>query len=226
MKCFFPALIAMLLAAPALAQEPARFTVKVGGVEDGKAIPERFAYCIPDGKGKTKDGQNINPAIEWSGAPEDTKSYVILVVDRDVPQSFELANQDDKVILSNFPRQDFYHWVLVDIPPTMIGIAEGADSRGITKGGKQYGPRPYGVVGQNDYVRVLAEGTHGGYDGPCPPWNDNRLHHYHFIVYALSVPSVNLSGLFNGKYVEDIIKPHVLARGEVVGTFTNKPGVF
>ncbi|MDX2113884.1 MAG: YbhB/YbcL family Raf kinase inhibitor-like protein [Alphaproteobacteria bacterium] len=226
MKFILPALIAMTLASPALAQEPAKLTVKVGGIENGKPIPERFAYCIPDGQGKTKDGQNINPSIEWSGAPEGTKSYVILVVDRDVPQSFELANQEGKVIPREFPRQNFYHWVLVDIPSTMVAIAEGADSRGITKGGKELGKRAYGVVGQNDYARFMGEGPHGGYDGPCPPWNDTRLHRYHFTVYALSVPSVNLSGLFGGQYVEDIIQPHVLAKGEVIGTFTNKPGVY
>jgi Raf kinase inhibitor-like YbhB/YbcL family protein len=226
MKFALHALALIMIAAPALAQEPAKLSVKIDGIENGRSIPERFAYCIQDGKGKTKDGQNINPAIEWSGAPEGTKSFAIIMVDRDVPQSFELANQDDKVIPRDFPRQDFYHWVLVDIPATMIGIAEGADSRGITKGGKQLGQRPYGVVGQNDYVRVLDEGPHGGYDGPCPPWNDNRLHNYHFIVYALSVPTLNLSGTFGGKYAEEMMKPHILAKGEVIGTFTNKPGIF
>jgi len=225
MKFALSALALMVLSSPVLAQQPAKLTVKVGGIEHGKPIPERFAYCIPDGNGKTKDGQNINPAIEWSGAPEGTKSYVILVVDRDVPQSFELANQDGKTIPREFPRQNFYHWVLVDIPPSILTIAEGADSRGITKGGKELGKRLYGVVGQNDYARFMGEGPHAGYDGPCPPWNDERLHRYHFTVYALSVPSLNLSGLFGGQYVEDIIQPHILAKGEVVGTFTNKPGV-
>ena len=39
-------------------------------------------------------------------------------------------------------------------------------------------------------------GDYYGYDGPCPPWNDDLLHHYHFRVYALDVPTLGLAGRF------------------------------
>src|SRR3546814_13406313 len=29
------------------------------------------------------------------------------------------------------------------------------------------------------------EGRYLGYDGPCPPWNDERVHRYHFEVIAM-----------------------------------------
>lgn len=36
--------------------------------------------------------------------------------------------------------------------------------------------------GLNDYTAFMAgsemAGDYFGYDGPCPPWNDERLHHY------------------------------------------------
>ena len=37
-------------------------------------------------------------------------------------------------------------------------------------------------------------GTYGGDDGPFPPFNDERLHHYNFVVHALDVPSLGLEG--------------------------------
>ncbi len=204
------------LAGGALAADPAELAVSLGGIEHGKPIPVKYAYCMPDDAGKTKNGGNINPRIEWSGAPERTKSFALLVVDPDVPQSFELANKEGKSIPEDFPRRNFYHWVLVDIPAGVTSIAEAADSNGVTKGGKAAGKTAYGINGRNDYPG-------GGYDGPCPPWNDERLHHYHFIVYALDVPSLNLSAGFGGKEAEAAMKGHILARGEVVGTYTNNP---
>ena len=65
------------------------------------------------------------------------------------------------------------------------------------------------------------KGIHGGYDGPCPPWNDERMHHYHFIVYALNVPTLGLTGAVDGKKAQAAMEGHILAQGEVVGTYTN-----
>jgi Raf kinase inhibitor-like YbhB/YbcL family protein len=197
--------------------KPGMLTVKLTGIEQGKPIPAKFAYGVPDGKGQSKDGANISPEISWQGAPPGTKSFAIIVVDKDVPQSFELANQPGKTIPNDFPRRDFYHWVLVDIPPTITHFSEGKDSSGVTKDGKPVGKREYGVTGHNDYSP-----NNGGYDGPCPPWNDERLHHYYFRVYALDVPTLGLKGSFGGKEAEAVIKGHVLAQGEVMGTYTQR----
>lgn len=195
------------------------FTLTVGGITGGQPIPPRFAFCRPDGRGSVRDGANINPAISWSPPPPGTRSLVLLVVDKDVPATFDKANVPEQVIGENEPRQDFYHWVLVDIPPTVGGLLQGADSSGITPGGKPYGTTPYGMNGRNDYA-ILSEGPHGGYDGPCPPWNDQRLHHYHFTLYALDIPGLGLPAPVTGRQAEVAIRGHILARSEVVGTFT------
>lgn len=208
-----------LIASPVLAQ--GTLNVKIMGVANNSVIPPLLAFCMPSDKGGVKDGGNLSPGIQWSGAPDGTQSYAILVVDKDVPATFELANQNDKIIPEDFPRKDFYHWVLVDIPSDINAIVSGRDSKKIIQGGKPLGKTPYGINGQNDYA-TFNKGTWGGYDGPCPPWNDERLHHYHFIVYALDVKSLGLSGVFNGKQAEDAMKDHILARGEVVGTYTNR----
>jgi Raf kinase inhibitor-like YbhB/YbcL family protein len=196
----------------------ATLDVKIQGIEQDKPIPTKYAYCMPDGKGKTKDGGNISPAISWSGAPEGTKSYAIIVVDPDVPAKFDTANKDGEVITENFPRQNFYHWVLVDIPVRVQGLLAGKDSNGVTPGGKLTGQLDYGLSGINGY-------GFGGYDGPCPPWNDQRLHHYKFTVYALDVASLKLPDPVRGILAEKAMEGHVLAKGEVVGTYTNNPAV-
>lgn len=206
------ALVAMLAAGPA------QLNVTVSGIENGNPINPKFAYCMPDGSGRTKSGGNINPAISWSGAPIGTKSYAIIVVDPDVPANFEPANKEGRDIHIDYPRRDFFHWVLVDIPQTVKSIAEGKDSKGTEN--KPVGQLAYGFTGHNDYGN-----DQGGYNGPCPPWNDMRLHHYHFKVFALDVAKLNLPVGFGGKEAEAAMKGHILAEGEVVGTYTTNPAV-
>ncbi len=198
------------------------FTMSVDGITTGKNIPPRFTYCTSNGSGGTRDAANINPAIKWSPPPTGTKSLVVLVVDKDVPASFENANVPHQSIAANAPRQDFYHWVLVDIPPNIGGLLEGRDSNGITPGGKTLGTKPYGTSGQNDYA-MMSAGDHGGYDGPCPPWNDERIHNYHFTVYALDIPTLKLPSPVKGKQAVVAMRTHILAQAEVVGTFTTNP---
>jgi Raf kinase inhibitor-like YbhB/YbcL family protein len=222
-------LVQTTLSAPVWAREapqPLPLKVKLGGgIKDKTPIPARFAFCMQNGKDATKDGGNLNPQISWSGAPKDTKSFAIVVVDKDVPASFDNANKPGKVIAKDAPRQNFYHWVMADIPADVKKIPQGKDSGGIVVGGKPVGKTKYGVNGRNDYATFM-KGTYGGYDGPCPPWNDERLHHYHFQVYALDVSSLGLKGAFTGKDLEKAMEGRVLAKGEVVGTYTNnKDGV-
>lgn len=93
-------------------------------------------------------------------------------------------NKPGKLVPADLPRVEFFHWVL-DIPADVCGLEEGAASRGITPRGGPVGKTQLGVTGKNDYTGWFAgdpdmAGTYGGYDGPCPPWNDSIVHHYHF----------------------------------------------
>jgi hypothetical protein len=67
-------------------------------------------------------------------------------------------------------------------------------------------------------------GTYGGYDGPCPPFNDARVHGYRFAVYALDVPTLGLSGAFTGDDVRRAMAGHVLAEAKILGTYAIHPG--
>ena len=59
-----------------------------------------------------------------------------------------------------------------------------------------------------------------GYDGPCPPWNDDVIHHYHFRVYALDVSRLGVDGRFTAADVRAAMAGHVLAEAAVTGTYT------
>ena len=63
-------------------------------------------------------------------------------------------------------------------------------------------------------------GDYYGYDGPCPPWNDERLHRYHFRVAALDIPSLGLEGRFDIGDVRRAMEGHVLAEAEIIGTYS------
>ncbi len=196
----------------------ASMEVKLGGIENGQPIPAKYAFCQPDGQGKSKDADNVSPAVSWSGAPEGTKSYALVAVDRDVPTDFSVANKDDKTIPVTMPRQDFYHWALVNIPAAVTSIEEGKGKSASLKG----------WVGINDFASFMKDKpaqTFVGYDGPCPPWNDDLLHSYHFIVYALDKETIELPAGFTGKQAAAAMQGHILASGEAVGTYTNNPDV-
>jgi Raf kinase inhibitor-like YbhB/YbcL family protein len=213
-------------AADAAAMKKLKVTVE--GVRNNAAIPAENAFCVPAPTGHTTSGANKNPAIKWSKGPAGTQSYAIIVVDTDVPSVFDDANKEGRTIAKSLKRRDFYHMVLVDIPASETELAMGADSAGITAKGKPPGATPNGLRGVNDYSDAMSgdmAGKYGGYDGPCPPWNDEIVHHYHFIVYALDVPSLGLTGHFGGADAQAAIAKHALAKGEVVGTYTQNPAL-
>jgi hypothetical protein len=150
--------------------------------------------------------------------------------DPDAPSVGDDVNQEDRSVPENLPRADFFHWVLVDIPANVREIPEGAVSREVTPGGKPPGQSDFGRTGRNDYTGWFAgdpqmEGVYGGYDGPGPPWNDERLHRYHFTLYALDTDRLELPDTFGGEDARHAIRPHVLAQSEIVGSYSLNPTV-
>lgn len=101
----------------------------------GGHIPPKF----------TCDGQDISPALAWSGAPSGTRSLALIVDDPDAP--------DPKA-----PRMTWVHWVLYNLPPDSSGLARDAGRGGLPQGT---------LEGLNDWKRT-------GYGGPCPPIGRHR----------------------------------------------------
>ncbi len=202
-------------------------TLTSESLTDGQPCPPRFAFCVPS-DGKATLGANRSPQLTWSDFPASTKSFALVFVDRDVPAFGDNVNTEGQTVEHDRKRTDFYHWVLVDIPADRTSLGAGDDSDGVTPRGKDLGPTPYGTRGRNDYTSWFQgdadmEGVYGGYDGPCPPWNDERIHRYELTVYALDTETLGLSGDFGGSDVIEALDGHVLDQASLTVTYHTYP---
>lgn len=198
---------------------------------DGERIPGDFAFCLPDPAHHVCLGRNRNPQLTWSDAPAGSKSFVVLCHDPDVPSRGDDVNQEGRTVPASLPRVDFFHWVLVDLPATLNSIGEGEFSHTVTPRGKAGPSAAHGArQGVNNYTDWFANdhdmsGDYYGYDGPCPPWNDEIVHHYVFTVYALDIEKLPLEGKFGGPEVRAAITGHVLAEARLTGIYSLNPAV-
>ena len=203
--------------------------LRIEGFKDGDWIPERFAFGAPHPEQHMQFGGNRNPGLEWRDVPEGTASLVLLCYDDDVPARADDVNQEDRTIPEDFERTRFYHWVMVDMAPDLKSIAEGAVCDGVTPKGKTNPPAPGNArQGLNDYTGFMAGdpelgGEYFGYDGPCPPWNDERMHHYQFVLFATDLDRCPVEGKFGGADVEKALDGHVLAKASVTGRYSLYP---
>jgi hypothetical protein len=220
------ALGSCIIAIPAMAQSPGPLTVHVDHFVPNGMIPIKYAACVPKAPGHMGFGPDINPAISWSAGPPGTQSYAIFLEDTDSPAEHrDWMNKEGETLTAKLKRQTFFHWVLIDVSSNVTSIAEGAVSNGLVPHGKPQIASPVGVPGINNYTAVFAKnaamnGTYYGYDGPCPPWNDDVVHHYHFRVYALGVPKLNVPANFDGSTAIAAMQGKVLAKGQEVGLYT------
>ncbi len=197
----------------------------------GSRLPDRFAFCVPDPQTHVTFGENLNPALDWSDVPTGARSLALVCHDSEVPTDGSQVNVEGTKIPKIMPRTEFFHWVLVDLPPTFTGIEEGAYARGVTTRGKQdVYVQGNARQGLNDYTNWFKgdadmDGNYHGYDGPCPPWNDERVHLYHFTLYALDVERLDLPDQFDGRQALAAISGHVIATATLYGTYTLNPAL-
>src|ERR1700754_700587 len=122
---------------------------------NGERIPTRYAAGKPDAAAGVTFSDNLNPHLAWSEVPAGTKSFALICHDFDGPSKGDDVNQPGREVPADLPRVDFYHWVMVDLPPTLAGIDEGQFSRGVTAHGKP-GPAVAALAGArhglNDYT--------------------------------------------------------------------------
>jgi Raf kinase inhibitor-like YbhB/YbcL family protein len=101
------------------------------------------------------------------------------------------------------PKRTWVHWVVYDLPPTTGALAEGA-STSLPAGAHD---------GTNDWKRT-------GWGGPCPPVGRHR---YFFKLYALDTVLGDRGPLTKAALAK-AMEGHVLAHGELVGTYEKSGG--
>ncbi len=122
-----------LLGAAGLAHS-AGFTLSSPTIKPGSTLTQAQVF-----NGFGCSGQNISPALNWSGAPPGTKSFAVTLYDPDAPTG-----------------SGWWHWVVINLPADSTGLAEGAgtaDGKALPAGARQ---------GRTDFGAP-------GFGGACPP---------------------------------------------------------
>lgn len=156
-----------------------KLTVQSSAFKAGGALPPVYSAYEQD---------NSFP-IAWSGAPPETKSYVLVMEDPDAKKP------------SPHP---VIHWVAWNIPAKTTSLREGLQKQDRLDDpeGLRQGPTTSGTT---------------GFKGPKPPQGD-PAHHYHVEVFALD-RALDLPPHSGRDEVLAAAQGHVLASGEVVATF-------
>ena len=200
-------------------------------LRDNQSIAPGFAFGVSDPVQHCVLSSNRNPHLRWSEMPAGTKSFAVICHDPDVPSKGDDVNQEGRSVPASLPRVDFFHWILVDLPSSVTEIRAGEFSSGVTQRGKP-GPQTHHGArhGINDYTGWFAgdpdmRGDYYGYDGPCPPWNDELRHRYVFTVFALDLARLPIEGQFNGAQAREAMRGHILAEASITGLYTLNPKV-
>lgn len=206
------------------------FEIHSNSIQAGGVIAPEFAF------GKAGSGDqpialagNRNPHFAWSGAPLETQAFALVCIDTDAPTKPDDVNKKDRLVPADLPRGEFAHWLLINVPAYILEVAEGACSDGITRHGKRAPQGPeHSRQGRNDYTGWFAAdpvmaGEYFGYDGPCPPFNDSIVHHYHFRLYALSTANLKVPPVFDWAQLQRAMAGKVLDQVELVATYTINP---
>lgn len=77
----------------------------------------------------TADGQDVSPALQWSDAPAQTKSFVLIMDDPDAPAG------------------TWVHWVVYDIPASVKELPEGVPAQDTLSNGAKQGLTSFKAIG-------------------------------------------------------------------------------
>jgi Raf kinase inhibitor-like YbhB/YbcL family protein len=183
------ALVVVLImgaATAAAAQTPVTLTVTSPTLKANETVPVDH----------TADGRNVSPAINWSGAPANTKQFALIYDDPDV----KFGN----------PPQSFVHWVVYKIPGTATGLPAELPMDAVLTG-------PPEIAGT---IQGLSGFKRAGYRGPAPP--PGKPHHYTWTVYALDAELPLEPGLNRNQLLE-AMKGHIIGEGSLVAIYERKP---
>lgn len=100
----------------------------------------------------------------------------------------------------------FIHWVLFNLPASTTSLRRAV-------------PNEMQLIEFDRTPQGLNSRGSIGYMGPRPPYKDTFAHHYHFQVFALD-RRLNLPPSVDRTTLLQAMRDHVIAAGELVGTYT------
>ena len=146
--------------------------------KDGGRIP--IQYVMPGAGGK-----NISIPLSWKDAPPGTKSFALSIVD---PHPV---------------AQNWVHWLVINIPPNVTAIEEGASGKKMPAGSAEL---------KNSFGQT-------GYGGPQPPKGSGD-HPYVVTLYALNVEKLSLGTNTSLSAFKKVIEGKVIATASVTGKYS------
>ena len=99
------------------------FELKSADIAEGSTLTNAQVFS---GFGCT--GENISPALQWSGAPAGTKSFALTVYDPDAPTG-----------------SGWWHWVVYDLPATAASLPRGIGKSAKLPEGAHQGRNDFGT---------------------------------------------------------------------------------
>ena len=189
--------IAAFIAGALSASEARALSLASPDVAEGGRIAEEQVFNGGDCR-----GQDVSPALDWSGAPAGTKSFAVSMFDPDAAGFWRRAENFVVGLIDSDPsaRSGFWHWWIVHIPSETASLSKGA--------GKATALPAGAVQLRNNFGAV-------GYDGPCPP--KGQPHHYEITVYALDVDKLDVDENTPPAIVASQVRRHTLAKATLVG---------
>jgi Raf kinase inhibitor-like YbhB/YbcL family protein len=144
-------------------------------------------------------GQDISPPLAWTNVPDGTKAFALICDDPDAPSRAKPR-----------PEGPWVHWVIYNIPAGKAELSAGVPRKAelIDPAGARQGT--------NDFSSGSV-----GYRGPMPP-KESGPHRYFFTIYALDQPLELDTKQADKKFLLAAMQGHILARGELMGTFERK----
>ena len=185
-------------------------TLTSSAFADGGMIPDKHA----------QPGRDVSPPLAWSGAPDSTVSFALIMHDADA--------------VTGDGTTDTMHWMVWGIPGSMMSLPEGLP-QGPTIAMSAPVQVAGGVAGSPPGAAPGGGGGRGGpplmrqlsvsgpyYRGPAAP-SSGPPHHYIFELYALdanvNVQAAGQQTLPTREAVWDAMKTHIRGKAVLVGLY-------
>ncbi len=152
--------------------------IQSSAFKDGGRIPVQYVM-------KAAGGKNLSIPLSWKDVPPGTKSLALSIVD---PHPI---------------AQNWVHWLVINIPPGVTSLPEGASGKGMPSGAMEL---------KNSFGET-------GYGGPQPPKGSGE-HPYVVTLYALNVDRVDLPVSTSLSAFKKALEGRVIGTAAITGMYS------